>query len=107
MIDWHIPCKITASDINSACFLDFTAGIDPIAIAVEDDTEKVYRVVKFTSCSVLPILRIECAEIEVLQEFMINEDFIIVIEPIHHIDRKEKLLCGGKISAIIVLRHND
>jgi len=36
---------------------------------------------------VLPILRIECAEIEVLQELVINKDFIIVIEPIHHIDR--------------------
>ena len=38
---------------------------------------------------------------------MINEDLIIVIEQIHHIDRKEKLLCGGKLPAIIVLRHND
>lgn len=96
--------KNPASDINPACFFDFTAGIDPVAIAVEDHSEEVHGINKFAAFSVFSIVLVKRTEIQVLYQLFINEDFIIGLEPFCHIDREEKLLCLREKLPVIVMK---
>ncbi|RQD92740.1 hypothetical protein D5R95_00225 [Methanosalsum natronophilum] len=54
--------------------------------------------------STATVMLVKRTEIQVLYPLLIDEDFIIELEPFCHIDREEKLLCVREELPVIVMK---